>query len=137
MPLPIVKHCLICEDIRLEVRNLVSFMGVYGFTPHVGIEIGNLELPVWFSLVFVGEPVSGSLKIGLRFQAPDGTPVKMETIPSENEQTFSPDAGPSIFAFRINATFPRPDTYTLLVSAEGHDFFKDTFAISQARPSKN
>lgn len=133
MPLPQIKHCLICEDIRLELRNLVSLMGVYGATPYAGIEVGNLKLHVSFCLVFVGDPVDGKFVIKLEFRSPDGTRVEATTFPLQNEQTFSQDSV-ATFAFRVNALFPHPDTYTLVVSADGDEFFKDTFRISQGQP---
>ena len=132
MSLPQIKHCLICDDIRLELRNLVSLMGVYGATPHAGIEVTNLKIHVSFCLVFVGDPVDGKFVIKLELRSPDGTRVEATSFPEQNEQTFSLDF-PASFAFRVNAVFPRPDTYTLVVSAGGSEFFRDTFIIRQAQ----
>lgn len=132
MPLPQVKHCLICEDIRLELRNLVSLMGVYGATPYAGIEVADLKLPVAFCLIFVGDPVDGKFVIKLELRSPDGAQVDATTFPQQNHQTFSQDSV-ATFAFRVNAIFPRPDKYTLVVSADGTEFFKDSFVIVQAQ----
>jgi len=131
MPLPQIKHCLICEDIRLELRNLVSLMGVYGATPYAGIEVANLKLHVAFCLVFVGDPFEGKLVIKLELRSPDGVRVEATAFPELNEQTFSRNF-PVTFGFRVNAIFPRPDTYTIVVTAGGAEFFKDTFLIAQA-----
>jgi hypothetical protein len=133
MLLPVIKHCLICEDIRIEQRNLVSFMGVYGFTPHVEISISDFKLPVGFSAVFNGEPAEGKFAITLQVRAPDGTPVQGQVVPEINEQTFQRQL-PSIFAFRVNLVFPKPDTYTFVAVANGKELFKDTFRMTSQAP---
>jgi hypothetical protein len=120
------------RHIRLELRSLVSFMGVYGATPHVGIEIANLTLPLNFCLVFIGDPIDGKFRMKLELRSPDGKKIEATTLPETNEQTYSSKTG-SAFAFRVTATFPHPDTYTVVVSANGDEFFKDTFVIIQAK----
>src|ERR1700683_2528871 len=124
MDLPKIRHCLVCEDIRLELRDLASFMGVYGATPYAGIKIRSFQLPVLFCLIFMGDPVEGKLAIKLNIRCSDGTPVPATIFPEQNEQNYSREAA-CTFAFRVNAVFPRPDSYTLAVSANGTEFFKD------------
>jgi hypothetical protein len=131
MSLPVIKHCILCEDIRIEQRNLVSFMGVYGFTPHVEISIIDFKLPVAFCAVFNGEPADGKFAITLQVRAPDGMRVQGQVLPEINEQIYQSQL-PSVFAFRANMVFPKPDTYTLVAAANGAEFFSDIFRISQA-----
>jgi hypothetical protein len=131
MSLPIIKHCLICEDIRLEQRNLASFMGVYGWTPYADISIFDFRLPVAFCAVFHGDPADGKLAITLQVRAPDGMRLQGAISPEINEQTFQPQF-PSAFAFKVNIVFPKPDVYSLVVLSNGVEFFKDTFRMSDA-----
>lgn len=135
MLLPIIKHCLLCEDIRLEQRNLASFMGVYGYTPYADIAIFDFKLPVGICFVFNGEPAEGELKISLQVRTPDGTRLQGQTFPEINEQTFQLQF-PSAFAFRVNMVFPKPDRYSLIALSNGVDFFKDTFRLSDAPRGK-
>lgn len=130
MALPRIRHCLLCEDIRLELRNLVSFMGVYGAIPHAGIKVADLKMPVTFCLVFIGDPIDGKFAMKLNLFSPDGRIVEASTVPPINEQTFSREF-PATFAFRVNAFFPRPDTYTIVLSSNGAEFFKDTLGIAE------
>ena len=132
--LPEIKHCLICEDIRLERRGLVSFMGVYGFTPHAGISVRNFKAPVGFCLVFTGDPIEGGFDIQLEIRAPDGTRIQATTVPEHNEQEFSKEL-PCTFAFRVQAVFPGPDTYTMILLASGAEFFKDKLYLTQGKAS--
>jgi len=134
MPLPQIKHCLICEDIRLERRNLASFMGVYGSTPYVSIKIRDFKLPVGFCLVFFGPPIEGKVDIRLELRTPGGTRLEATIFPQQNEQTFSKESA-CTFAFRVQATFPIPDTYTLILSASGAEFFKETLDLTQGNDS--
>ena len=134
MVLPEINHCLVCEDIRLERRNLASFMGVYGLTPHVGIKIRDFKLHVAFCVVFFGPPIEGKVEIRLEFRTADGARIGSTTIPEHNEQTFSKESA-CTFAFRVHAIFPIPAPYTLVLSAGGSEFFKDTLQVGLAEDS--
>jgi hypothetical protein len=132
MPSPDVRHCLICEDIRIEHRNLVSFMGVYGATPFVGIRLLNFQAPVAFSLVFMGAPAQGRFVIELELRDPSGVPIKAaEVVPERNDVTFSPEWGSIVFGFRVRVAFPGPNTYTIALRTNGVEFFKDTLQLVQ------
>ncbi len=132
MSLPQIKHCVICEDVRLEQRNLASLMGVYGITPYVRIRIRDFALHVSFCSVFYGLPFQGKVDIQLELRAPDGTPVEVSTFPKQNELTFS-DKSPVSFSLKVNALFPVPNTYTLALLGNGVEFFRDTLEITQAK----
>ncbi len=136
MALPQIKHCLICEDVRFESRNLISLMGVYGMTPYAGIQVVDLKLHVAFCLVFWGDPVDGQISIKLQLRSPDGKQVEAVTFPEINTQTYSHEFAMA-FAFRVNALFPRADTYTVILSTGGAEFFKDAFLITQAKAADN
>jgi len=131
MPLPEIRHCLICEDIRLERRNLNSFMGVYGATPHVGVRIKNFELPVAFCFVFMGPPAQGKFVIVAELQNPDGTRLNAEAYPERFEFVFTTDQGATVLAFRLKATFPGPNTYSIVLMSDGVVFFRDTFRMDR------
>lgn len=135
MPLPEIRYCLICEDIRLEKRNLNSFMGVYGATPYVAIRIMNFQLPVGFSLVFMGAPALGKFVIDAELRNPDGTRIDADVRPKHFEFTFSPEMGSSILTFRLMATFGGPNTYTIALVSDGVAFFRDTFQLQQGNPA--
>jgi hypothetical protein len=132
MPLPEINHCILCEDIRLEQRNLASFMGVYGLTPYAGISIQDFKLPVAFCLVFFAPPIEGKIDILLEIRARNGTRLQATIFPERNEQTFSKESA-CTFAFRVNTVFPTPDTYTIAVSTGGQEFFRDTFLMAQGK----
>jgi hypothetical protein len=132
MSLPQIKHCVICEDIRLEQRNLASLMGVYGITPYVSIRIREFALHVSFCSVFYGPPFKGKIDIQLELRTPDGTPIEVNTFPKQNELTFS-DEFPVAFSLKLNALFPIPDTYTLVLLGNGVEFFTDTLKIVQGK----
>lgn len=132
MAFPEIKHCIVCEDIRLEQRNLASFMGVYGLTPYVGISIRDFKLPAVFCLICFGLPIEGKFDICLEFHAPNGTRIQATIVPEHNQQSFSKELA-CVFAFRVSAVFPIPDTYTFALSAGGVEFFKDTFLIAQGQ----
>jgi hypothetical protein len=133
MPLPDIKHCIICEDVRVERRNLSSFMGVYGATPHVGIRLRNFQLPAQFKCVFMGAPAQGKFVIVPEIRSPDGTRINAEVQPVGFEFTFSADFAGSILAFWFKAKFPGPNTYTVVLMHNNDVFFSDTFKLEQAK----
>jgi hypothetical protein len=132
MPLPEIKFCLVCEDIRLERRNLNSYMGVYGATPYVGIKVKNLNLPVHFVLVFMGAPANGKFMITTELRNSNGARIEAEIMPERSEVKFAMDKGGSTIAFRYKATFGRPDSYTVVLMADGKGIFQDTFTLLPA-----
>jgi hypothetical protein len=134
MPTPQIKHCVVCEDVRLERRGLVSLMGVYGFTPYVAIAIRDFSVNVGFNLLFVGEPFDGMVDIKLSLRGPEGNLIEMKVIPEHHVQKFSIEF-PIVFSFRVNALFPSPDTYTMVLLVNGAEFFEDTFRITKGEPS--
>jgi hypothetical protein len=134
MSSPEIKHCLICEDVRLERRNLISLMGVYGVTPFVGIRVLNFQAVVAFFVLFVGPPTQGKYAVQLQLRDAKGQPVQAEIFPERNELTFSLEMGSTVFAFRIRATFPAPSTYSVALSNNEIEFFSDTFQVAQGTP---
>jgi hypothetical protein len=135
MPLPDIKHCLICEDIRLERRNLNSLMGVYGATPYVGIRIRDFRLNTSFCFLFMGAPTHGKYSIQLVLRDPSGAQMGASVFPQPNEQSFSPEWGATVIAFRVNAIFPGPNIYKVALLGDGAEFFSDTFRLEQGSPS--
>lgn len=134
MPIPQVKHCVVCEDVRLEHRGLVSLMGVYGFTPYVAIAVRDLSANVTFNVIFVGDPFDGLVDIKLSLRDPQGGLIAAQVFPEHYVQKCSIEV-PVVFSFRINAIFPSPNTYTVVLSVNGAQFFQDTFRINQGEPS--
>jgi hypothetical protein len=130
MPPPTIRVCLVCEDIRIETRELVSFMGVYGALPYVTAEVHDLSLPVFFCFVFLGEPAEGKHSIELTFQRADGSQLPATVIPKVNEQTFTPEL-PSRFGFRTNMIFNRPGKYFVVAKNAGAEFYRSSFEITE------
>lgn len=157
MPLPEISHCVICEDIRLELRNLFSLMGVYGATPHAAIKLLNFEAPATWCFVFFGGPVKPSPKdmvatnlygtnlpvhetgqssrivFQLRLLNSRGFPIHFEAAPSPLVLDL-PEGVPANFWFRINARFTAPGTYMVSLVSEGQEYFRDTFRLDLGYP---
>jgi hypothetical protein len=130
MQFPEIKHCIVCEDVRMERRGLVSLMGVYGLAPYVGIKILNFKLSVAFNFICVGLPIEGDFDVQAEIRARDGTRIEATTFPEHNVQKLTKESA-CAFGFRVQATFPIPDTYTLVLLASGKEFFKDTMQLEQ------
>ena len=124
-----IKHCIVCEDVRLERRNLNSFMGVYGATPDVGVLVRNFENLVSLCFLFMG-PHGNNEKavIHVEIQTSDRSRLKATVIPESSPLTFFPQF-PLTFAFRTSAKYPGPNKYDIVVFADGKEFFRDSFQL--------
>src|ERR1700675_3984434 len=108
-------------------------MGVYGFTPHVGIKVANFKLPVAFSVLFAGEPAEGKYVVEAELHNPDGTQIEAEVVPKGFEFTFSPEMGASYLGFRFRATFGGPNKYTIALLNGGKVFHTETFRLAHGQ----
>ena len=123
MPPPVISHCILCEDVRLERRNLSSFMGVYGATPDVGIVVKDTSLKVGFVLVFMGPPVDGKFNITAELHSPVGR-IETRVRPPVFEADYSRELGGIIFAFRFATIFRFGGTYSIVLFDNGRIFFE-------------
>lgn len=130
MPPLLIKHCILCEDVRLERRNLSSFMGVYGATPDVAIIVKDFSLEVGFVFVFMGPPVDGNFKITAELHGASGR-IETRVQPPVSELNFGSKLGPIIFGFRFTTKFPSDGLYSIVLLDNGREFFRDTFRIVQ------
>ena len=137
MPLPKLKIGLICEDIRLELRNLSSFMGVYGFMPDVFIQIRNFQAPVNLCMVFAGDSADGKFIIEAELRNLDETLLAAEVLPKNYEFVFSPAGGGSVLGFRFKATFPGPNTYYVVLLHQEVEFFRTSFHLQPMKQAAN
>jgi hypothetical protein len=135
MPLPEFKYGLICEDIRFERRNLTSFMGVYGSTPHVGIKISDFKLPVNFCVVFYGDPAQGKFTIDAQLHNLDATRIEADVLPKKFEFTFATEMGGAVIAFRFKAVFPGPGTYAAVLLTDDKLFHRELFNLLPSKPT--
>jgi hypothetical protein len=127
-----IKHCIVCEDVRLERRNLNSFMGVYGATPDVGVLVRNFDNPVNLCFLFMGPPGENEkVVIHAEIHSSDGSRLKATVVPESSPLTFATQF-PLTFAFRTSTKYPGPNPYNIVVFADGKEFFKDSFRVVQS-----
>jgi hypothetical protein len=134
MLLPPIEHCVLCEDIRIERRNLFSLMGVYGFAPWASIRIRDFSQPVFLAVAFFGGEAEGTMTLRMGLRASNGAAIKSTMYPNASELTFSRGQGSSC-GFKANATFPGPGVYSVYLLANEREIFRETFVLEQATPS--
>lgn len=135
MPAPVVKTCLVCEDARFEVRNVVSLMGVYGATPDVGITVQNFAQPARLCFAFMGRPETGKFLFEAELRGPAGR-IQAASVPSKLDFALEGSKGSFVAVFWFpNVVFPKPDRYTVILRVDGRESFSGTFEIAspQAR----
>ena len=134
MPALTVNHCLICEDIRLERRNLNSYMGVYGSTPDVGIRLRDFKQETGFVFVFTGPGLDGKFNLRAEMHSSSG-PLDFKMTPEMFTLDIKQGGGAFVFAFRVRGVFPSPGKYHIVVFEDSHEFFRGEFALFQGQDS--
>src|SRR5437764_15481376 len=87
MPFPPIRWCLVCEDIRIESRRLVSLLGFYGIAPDVEILVADFNRPMErlaFYFSAQGQSDGRHHRISLEVLGPNGAVVipRAETAPT-------------------------------------------------------
>jgi hypothetical protein len=134
MPFPKIRHCLVCEDLRLEKGNKATILGFYGVAPNVGIKILDLKLPLQsIMFMFIGGEGEGQFKVALRILNEKG--VEAKQLPELDFNIEPPSARTSTIAFGLrNFTFDTLGTYTVQLSVDGKVHYETTLEIEQAKP---
>lgn len=125
-----VKHCVICEDVRVETRNLNSLMGVYGLLPDVAIAVKDLREVVNFVTVFYGAPISGVFNLSAELRTNAGMPlVGVTVLPSAIKFVGSDAWISSVFLFRFSVVFPVMGRYRVAVLADRNVIYQESFQV--------
>lgn len=135
MPFPKIRHCLVCEDLRVEKGNKATILGFYGVAPDVAIKVLDLKLPLQsIMFMFIGGEGEGQFKITLQILNNVGVEVKQ--LPEIDFNIEPPSARTSTIAFGLrNFTFfGAPGTYTVRLSVDGKVQYETTLEIQQAKP---
>jgi hypothetical protein len=134
MAFPTIRHCLVCEDIRFERRNLVALLGFYGITPDVEILVKDFALPVpHLYFLFIGGQGEGRFKISL--QLLNGEGKSLVTTP-ESEVVVQPQPKRTNLALGLAGfAFPSPGAYTLRLFVAGESRpYESQFQVLQGSP---
>ncbi len=136
MPLPPIYHGLICEEIRIEQRNLISLLGFYGVMPHVEMAVQNFTGPSRLAFLLVGGHGGGTFNVSARLVAPNGEPLP---TPPPFQWNVDPTKTRANLGFgMLGLVLPQPGIYTfeLLVDGEGGPVYANNFTVRLAQPGE-
>ncbi len=128
----IFKFCIVCDDVRVEVQNKASIVGLYGMLDYTSINVQNPALPIT-KLVFMlisGAPVPpGPYGVHLSLKDPKGN----ELLPQVDATRMTALAAP-LNAIIICQPFPLTGvgTYRVTAIVNGKPDLSGTLKISQA-----
>ena len=135
MPFPKVKHCIICEAVRIEARHLSTILGFYGITPDVNILVHNFSLPAGpFVVLLVAGQGEGDYKAVYKIMSSKG-----DTVLTSREASFhfEPTEGSTNLVIEIpGVKFNGPDRYTFQLLVDGTPHYEATFRASEGKPEK-
>lgn len=130
MSFPTLKHCLVCEDIRLERGGKGSLLGFFGVAPDLRLPVKDFEEPVELAFAIVGRSGEGDEEGRLTFESEDGTSL------IDREFAIPQPAGVPDFTrivIEYSDTLPGPGDYSLNVYNEAGDLeFSATIPVTQA-----
>ena len=130
MPFPEIKHCIICEDVRLEADRKVAVLGMYGIAPDVTIYLHDFERPL-MRLVFAMAAHGGGgnfvieteikTSAGEKVSSTASLPVTIARPPGFDKGFFT--------LIYLNTKFPKPDKYTFEMVVDGKKMFSTEFTV--------
>jgi hypothetical protein len=128
MPFPPIRHCLVCEEVRLEGPGKSSILGFYGIAPNVSLAIQDLSKPLErLSFLLVCEPGEGDHKVSVKIEGPKGEPIL--TTP-EADFSFPPSPQPVNLAIAIaQVRFPTVGRHRFVLFVQGSEHFHTFFDI--------
>jgi hypothetical protein len=131
---PEIKHCIACEDVRFELRQLITIVGSYGSLPDVSISIGNFAVPVRFCLVFFGGSGDGIFNFSVMLLDPrSGRPIEGQIAPPSVTLPVKPSmSGCSIVFWFHSVIFPVPGDYLVSLLCNGAECYRDTITLRYA-----
>jgi len=136
MPFPLIRHCLVCEEVRPEVQGKSSILGFYGVAPNVNLVIQDPAKRVErLSFLLICEPGEGDHKVSVRIENPRGEPIL--TTP-EADFSFPPAPQPVNLIIAIAPVlFPMVGRHRFVLFVRGNEQFHTFFDIQQAVLTKN
>ncbi len=72
--LPVLRHCVIAEQIRPEPDGRSTIIGFYGIVPYVSIQVASVPVQVQLSAYLICEPPEedGEFDINIEVSGPSG-----------------------------------------------------------------
>jgi len=133
MPVPKIKHCLVCDDVRFELHSKLGVTGLYGITPDLSILVGQLALPVRLCFLFLGGPGDGEFLFRAEIRDKTGTPLPAIPVPSSVKVPITPKYTSSMVVFWFpEIKFPQAGPYTIVLFSDNEPIFSSQFGIAVA-----
>jgi len=130
MPFPVIRHCIVCEEVRIEGLGKSSILGFYGITPNVNLAIQDLTKPVErLSFLLICESGEGNHKVSVKIEGPRGerilaTPEADFSFPSTLQPVNIVIAFPPV-------QFPTVGQHRFVLLVQGIEQFHTTLEIQQ------
>ena len=129
MQLPVIKTCLVCEDIRSEVGNKLSFMGVFGQFPTVDIVVDDLKKPITrLAFVLMTHGGNGKFNITSQLKKPNG---ELKDNKTQLVAEFATDKTAILVFVTNNFVAEVSGKFQFIVMADREKLFEDSFTIRQ------
>ena len=141
MPFPPIRWCLVCEDIRIESRRLVSLLGFYGIAPDVEILVADFNRPIdRLAFYFSAHGVSDGEhhRISFELRDPEGAAVvgPLDTTP-RGDPPPAPTTMRVAFIFTATAVaLRRGGVYQIVIRVDGGEHFVSNLTIRQGQPEQ-
>jgi hypothetical protein len=135
MTFPTIKHCLICEELRVETRGKSSILGFYGIVPDTTLVVNdpNLNAGKISFVIISGTDGFEAQKPSISFQIIEssGKPI-IQTPASAFDLPAIPRGRKFQFAIQFeNIKFPHQGVYTFKILAAGIAVYGNSFTVEK------
>lgn len=124
-----LMYTIFCDDVRLEVGNKLSLMGVFQ-----NIMVPELPVSLMKFAVVTHWRGEGSYLSEVRILSPDGQHPIVVSQPTRFEVT--PGGIADNISFFVNVTFPEPGNYRVQTLVDSTLFDEQTLTVADARSAR-
>lgn len=141
MAFPTICHCLICEDVRPEVRGKFTILGLYGVAPDVQIrlkELGKRIERLSFQLLGTTPDETRKYLVKPEVVGPDGEVIQPpKDAPGFEFEVKKAEAGQFALSLTLpQVLFTREGTHAFVLKVDGEEHYRAEFSVAQGMPGE-
>jgi hypothetical protein len=132
--MPILRYCIVADDVRLEIQNKASIIGFYGIAPNVNISVAYPDRPIARMAFLLGSGSSvpvGSYRTRLQILNPQGTNLLDDTQEPIVSEVTTP-TGINAVVYCVPLPLSGFGTYRLVAIVNDQPDFESEIMISPA-----
>ncbi len=137
MPMPSVRICLLCEDVRPETGGKLSLLGLFGASPHVAVRLADVNAPIArLMFVFITELCEANEEVFIGGRLTDDAGNEVVALPPHATIRTRLERGKALnAAIGLGNLTLRAGSYRFELLVGGRPHYDAQFRIEQGAPA--